>query len=118
MAIMKEFKEFAVKGNAFELAVGLIIGAEFGKIVSSLVSDIIMPPIGKLIGGVDFSSLFISLNKQTYESIDKAKEAGAPTLNYGIFLNNVFNFIIIAFAIFFVVKLMNRLRKEELAKTQ
>lgn len=113
MSIMKEFREFAVKGNAFELAVGMIMGAEFGKIVSSLVSDIIMPPIGKLIGGVDFSNLFLSLNGQSYESLAKAKEAGAPTLNYGVFIDNVLKFTIIAFAVFLMVKTMNRMRKEE-----
>ncbi len=113
MSMMKEFKEFAVKGNAFELAVGMIIGAEFGKIISSLVSDIIMPPIGKLIGGVDFTNLFISLNGVAYESLAKAKEAGAPTLNYGVFIDSVIKFVIIAFAVFLMVKAMNKLRKEE-----
>ena len=113
MSMMKEFKEFAVKGNAMDLAVGIIIGAEFGKIVSSLVSDIIMPPIGKLIGGVNFSSLFINLNDSHYTSIQAAKAAGAPTINYGIFIDNIINFVIIAFAVFMIVRVMNRLRSSE-----
>jgi len=113
MSIMKEFKEFAVKGNAMDLAVGVIIGAEFGKIVSSLVSDIIMPPIGKLIGGVNFSSLFINLNDGNYVSIQAAKAAGAPTINYGIFIDNSIKFVIIAFAVFMIVKVMNKLRTAE-----
>ncbi len=116
MSIMKEFKEFAVKGNAMDLAVGMIIGAEFGKIVSSLVSDIIMPPIGKLIGGVDFTSLFISLNGEAYPSLAAAKAAGAPTVNYGSFFDNVIKFVIIAFAVFMIVKLMNKLRSQEVKK--
>jgi large conductance mechanosensitive channel len=110
---MKEFKEFAVKGNAMDLAVGMIIGAEFGKIVSSLVSDIIMPPIGKMIGGVDFSSLFLSLNGEQYPSLAAAKAAGAPTVNYGIFIDNIIKFVIIAFAVFMIVKVMNKLRAQE-----
>lgn len=113
MSMMKEFKEFAVKGNAMDLAVGMIIGAEFGKIVSSLVSDIIMPPIGKLIGGVNFSSLFINLNEGSYPSIQAAKAAGAPTINYGMFIDNIIKFVIIAFAVFMVVRVMNRLRATE-----
>jgi large conductance mechanosensitive channel len=113
MSIMKEFKEFAVKGNAMDLAVGMIIGAEFGKIVASLVSDIIMPPIGKLIGGVNFSDLFVSLNGDVYKSLAEAKAAGAPTLNYGAFFDNVIKFIIVAFAVFMIVKLMNKLRAEQ-----
>jgi large conductance mechanosensitive channel len=110
MSIIKEFREFAVKGSALDLAVGVIIGAEFGKIVSSLVADVIMPPIGMLIGGVNFSDLFISLNRQTYASLAEAKAAGAPTLNYGAFVNNVLNFMIIAFAVFMMVRLVNRMR--------
>jgi large conductance mechanosensitive channel len=116
MSVMKEFKEFAVKGNAMDLAVGMIIGAEFGKIVSSLVSDIIMPPVGKIIGGVDFTSLFISLNDQTYPSLAAAKAAGAPTINYGAFIDNVIKFVIIAFAVFMIVKFMNKLRSSSEAK--
>lgn len=113
MSMMKEFKEFAVKGNAMDLAVGMIIGTEFGKIVSSLVSDIIMPPVGKLIGGVNFSNLFINLNDGHYTSIQAAKAAGAPTLNYGIFIDHIIKFIIIAFAVFMIIKVMNRLRASE-----
>jgi large conductance mechanosensitive channel len=117
MSIMKEFKDFAVKGNAMDLAVGLIIGAEFGKIVSSLVSDIIMPPIGKLIGGVNFTDLFISLNGEVYKSLAEAKAAGAPTVNYGAFADNVIKFVIVAFAVFMIVKMMNKLRAEDPKKT-
>ncbi len=113
MSIAQEFKEFAVKGNAMDLAVGMIIGAEFGKIVSSLVSDIIMPPIGKLIGGVNFSDLFFSLNGESYKSLAEAKAAGAPTINYGAFTDNVIKFVIIAFAVFMIVRVMNKLRSEQ-----
>ena len=108
--ILDEFKKFAIQGNAIDLAVGVIIGAAFGKIVASLVEDILMPPLGLLLGGVDFSNLFLTLSGGTYESVAKAKEAGAATLNYGIFLNHVVNFLIIAFAIFMVVKQINRLK--------
>lgn len=113
MSIMKEFKEFAVKGNAMDMAVGLIIGAEFGKIISSLVSDIIMPPIGKLIGGVNFTSLFYNLNEEKYPSLAAAKAAGAPTINYGAFIDNVIKFVIIAFVVFMIVKVMNKMRTGE-----
>ncbi len=109
--MLKEFREFAVKGNVLDMAVGIIIGAAFGKIVNSLVEDVIMPPIGLLLGKVDFSSLFVSLNGQSYESIAAAKQAGAPTLNYGLFLNNILSFIIVAFAVFLLVKTVNRLRR-------
>jgi large conductance mechanosensitive channel len=105
---MKEFKEFAMRGNVVDLAVGVIIGAAFGKIVSSLVEDVIMPPIGQLLGHVNFSGLFINLSGKTYETLEAAKAAGAPTLNYGIFLNNVINFLIVAFAVFLVVHQVNR----------
>ena len=110
--MLKEFKEFALKGNVADMAVGIIIGAAFGKIVSSLVSDVLMPPIGKLAGNLDFSNLFISLNGQAYESLKAAKDAGAPTVNYGLFLNTVIDFIIVAFVIFLIVKQLNRLKKE------
>jgi len=106
--MMKEFKEFAMRGNVVDLAVGVIIGAAFGKIVSSLVEDVIMPPIGQLLGHVNFSGLFINLSGKTYETLEAAKAAGAPTLNYGIFLNNVINFLIVAFAVFLVVHQVNR----------
>jgi large conductance mechanosensitive channel len=106
--MMKEFKEFAMRGNVVDLAVGVIIGAAFGKIVSSLVEDVIMPPIGQLLGHVNFSGLFINLSGKTYETLEAAKAAGAPTLNYGIFLNSVINFLIVAFAVFLVVHQVNR----------
>ena len=111
--MFKEFKEFALKGNVVDMAVGIIIGAAFGKIVSSLVSDIVMPPIGKLLGGVDFTKLFIDLSGAGYATLEAAQEAGAPTINYGIFINTILDFIIIAFAIFLVVKQMNKLKKQE-----
>jgi len=111
--MLKEFREFAVKGNVLDMAVGIIIGAAFVKIVNSLVEDVIMPPVGLLLGKVDFSSLFISLNGQGYPSVAAAKQAGAATLNYGLFLNNVVSFMIVAFAVFLLVKGVNRLRREE-----
>src|SRR6266705_515045 len=106
--VLKEFKEFAMRGSVVDLAVGVIIGAAFGKIVSSLVEDVIMPPIGRLLGHVDFSGLFINLGDKSYETLAAAKAAGAPTLNYGFFLNTVINFLIIAFAVFLVVQQVNR----------
>ena len=115
MSIVKEFKEFAVKGNAMDMAVGIIIGAAFGKVVSSIVSDVIMPPIGKLLGGIDFTGLFVNLGSGTYESLAAAKLAGAATLNYGTFLQTVVDFAIIAFAVFMLVKGINSLRKKEAA---
>ena len=118
MSLVKEFKEFAIKGNAIDMAVGIIIGAEFGKIVSSLVSDIIMPPIGLLINGVKFSDLFISLNGTEFENLEAAKAAGAPTLNYGMFIETSFKFIIVAFSIFLMVKAINTLRKKEEVKKE
>ena len=105
----KEFKSFAMKGNVLDLAVGVIIGGAFGKIVSSLVSDIITPLIGLLLGNVDFSNLFIALGDGKFKTIAEAKEVGVATLNYGLFLNNVFDFLIIAFSIFVVIKQINRL---------
>ena len=105
--MLKEFKEFAMRGNVLDMAVGIIIGAAFGKIVSSLVEDIIMPPIGAL-GHVDFSSLFVNLSHNSYPTIAMAKTAGQPTLNYGLFLNSVVNFLIIAFAIFLLLRMVNR----------
>jgi len=107
----EEFKKFAISGNVLDLAVGVIIGAAFGKIVSSLVDDVIMPPIGTLLGGVDFSNFFINLSGTTYDSLAKAKEAGAPTLNYGVFINTLINFFLVAGAVFlFIVKPANRLK--------
>ena len=105
-----EFKKFAIQGNALDLAIGVIIGAAFGKIVSSLVEDVLMPPLGLIIGKVDFSNLFLSLTGKHYDSLAAAKAAGAPTLNYGVFLNNIINFLIVAFAIFILVQQINRLR--------
>ena len=110
--MFKEFKEFAMRGSVVDLAVGVIIGASFGTIVKSLVDDILMPPIGLLIGGLDFSNLFISLSGAQYPSLAAAKEAGAPTINYGLFLNNVLNFLIVAFAVFLLVRQINRLKRE------
>jgi len=106
--MLKEFKEFALKGNA----VGVIIGAAFGAIVKSLTDDIIMPPIGKLLGGVDFSNLFVVLGGGTFANLKAAKDAGAATINYGLFINTVINFTIIAFVLFMVVRAMNVLKRE------
>jgi large conductance mechanosensitive channel len=116
--MLKEFREFALKGNVVDLAVGVIIGAAFGPIVTSLVNDVIMPPIGLLIGGVDFSNLFVVLKDGAkvappYESLAAAKAAGAVTMNFGVFFNVVLNFIIVATAVFFVVKALNRLRRQQ-----
>jgi len=111
--MLKDFKAFAMKGNVIDMAVGIVIGAAFGKIVSSLVSDVIMPPIGKLMGNVDFSQLYINLGDATHETLALAKEAGAPTINYGTFLNTVLDFLIVAFAIFMVIRGMNKMKKQE-----
>jgi large conductance mechanosensitive channel len=108
----KEFREFALKGNAVDLAIGVILGVAFGGIVTSLVNDIMMPPIGKALGGVDFSNLFLVLGDGTYPSLKAAKEAGAATINYGAFINVVINFLIVAFVLFMVVKAMNRMKRE------
>ena len=110
--MLKEFRDFAMKGNVLDMAIGVIIGGAFGKIVSSLVSDVLMPPIGLLMGKVDFSSLFLNLSETPQPSLTAAKAAGAPTLNYGVFLQSVFDFIIIAFVIFMLVKQVNRFKKE------
>ena len=109
--MIQEFKEFIQRGNVVDLAVAVVIGGAFGKIVVSFVEDVLMPPIGLVLGGSDFSNLFINLSGKDFPSVAAAKAAGAPTLNYGIFLNNVINFLIIAFAIFLVVKTINRLQK-------
>lgn len=109
--MLEDFKKFAMRGNVVDMAVGIIIGSAFGKIVSSLVSDVIMPPIGKLMGGVDFSSLFINLSDTTYASLAEARKAGAATINYGVFLNSVLDFLIVAFAIFLLIKAMSKLQK-------
>ena len=118
MSLLKEFREFAIKGNAFDLAVGVIIGAAFGKIVDSLVRDLIMPPIGLLLGGINFNNLFIALDGKDYATVAAAKEAGVATLNYGVFIQSMVDFTIIAFAIFMVIKLMNNLRRQDEAKVE
>lgn len=110
--MLKEFKEFAMKGNVLDMAIGVIIGAAFGKIVTSLVGDVLMPPIGKLMGNLDFGDLFVALNGQVYPSLSAAKAAGAPTINYGLFVNSVIDFVIVAFVIFLLVRQINRLKKD------
>ena len=111
--MLKEFKEFAMRGNVVDMAVGIIIGAAFGRIVTSFVGDIIMPPLGLLIGNVDFSQLYVSLNGESFPDMDAAVAAGAPLLKYGAFIQTVFDFIIVAFAIFMAVKAMNKLKRKE-----
>lgn len=108
----REFKEFAMRGNAIDMAVGIIIGAAFGKIISSFVNDILMPPIGLLLGGVDFSDFFINLSGGQYATLAEAQAAGAVTINYGLFINTVLDFLIVAFVIFLFVRQINRLKKE------
>jgi len=119
MSMIKEFKEFAVKGNVVDMAVGIIIGGAFGTIVKSLVSDVIMPPIGMLMGNVDFSQLFIVLNSGdaagSYATVADAQAAGAVTINYGIFINNVISFVIVAFAVFMLIRAINKLKREDVA---
>ena len=109
--MFKEFKEFAMRGNVLDLAVGVIIGAAFGAVVTSLVSDIIMPPIGKIMGGLDFKDFFIVLGGGAYKSLDEAKKAGVPVIAYGNFINTIVNFLIVAFAVFLLVKQVNRFRR-------
>ena len=111
--MFKDFKNFVMRGNVVDLAVGVIIGTAFGKIVSSLVTDILMPPLGLLLGKIDFSNLFLSLNGQKYASLADAQTAAAPTLNYGLFISNIINFIIIAFVIFLMIRAMTKLIKKE-----
>ncbi len=117
MSMMKEFKEFAVKGNVIDMAVGIIIGGAFGTIAKTLVSQVIMPPIGLLLGGVDFSNLFITLKEGAkagpYATLEAAKEAGAVTMNLGLFINAVISFLIVAFVVFLLIKQVNKLKKEE-----
>jgi len=118
--MLKEFKEFAMRGNVLDMAVGIIIGAAFGTIVTSLVNDVIMPPVGLAMGGVDFSNMFVTLRDGTkaagpYASLAAAKDAGAVTLNYGVFINSIVSFLIVAFAIFMVVKGANSLKQEQAA---
>jgi len=110
--MFKEFKEFAMKGNVLDMAIGIIIGAAFGKIVSSLVGDVIMPPIGLLLGRLDFTNLYINLSGQHYVSLAQAKAAGAATINYGLFLNTIIDFVIVAFAIFLLIRQVNKLRRQ------
>ena len=118
MKVLEEFKQFAMKGNVVDMAVGVIIGGAFGKIVSSLVNDVLMPPIGRILGGVDFKHLYLNLSGGVYESLEAAKAAGAVTLNYGMFINQVIDFLIVAFTIFLMVKGMNALeRREEIKPT-
>ena len=107
--MIKEFKEFAMRGNVLDMAVGIIIGAAFGQIVNSFVQDLLMPPIGRLVGHVDFSNLFLDLTDKHFDTLAAAKAAGAATLNYGVFLNTVINFLIVAFAVFLLVRQVNRL---------
>jgi len=111
--MLEEFKKFALRGNVVDMAVGIIIGAAFGKIVSSAVNDLIMPPIGLLLGGTDFSSLFINLGDVAYATLAEAEAASAPVIKYGVFINTVLDFLIVAFAIFIAIKAMNKLKKAE-----
>ncbi len=108
--MLKEFKEFAMRGNLLDMAFGIIIGAAFGKVVTSLVNDVLMPPIGLIVGNVDFSSLFINLSGQSYPSLAAAKVAGAPVVGIGVFLNSVFDFLIVSFAIFLLIRQVNRMK--------
>ena len=118
MSMVQEFKQFAMKGNVMDMAIGIIIGGAFGKIVSSLVTDVLMPPIGKLMGGVDFSNLFVALDsaKGPFKTLADAKAAGVATINYGLFINTIIDFVIVAFAIFLMMKGMNAMHKKEAAK--
>ncbi len=111
--MLQEFKQFISRGNVVDLAVGIIMGAAFTGIVNSLVKDIIMPPIGKIMGGIDFSGMYINLSSETYASLKAAQDAGAATINYGIFLNQIINFMIVAFAVFMLVKQVNRFKKAQ-----
>ena len=120
--MLKEFKEFAMRGNVIDMAVGIVIGAAFGTIIKSLVADVIMPPIGLLLGNVDFTNLFIILKEGTvtgpFASLAEAQKAGAVTINYGVFINTIISFIIVAFAIFIVVRNINKLKREEEAPAE
>jgi large conductance mechanosensitive channel len=109
--MLKEFKAFAMRGNVLDMAIGIIIGTAFGKIVTSLVGDILMPPIGLILGHMDFSNLFLNISGKSYASVAEAKAAGAATINYGVFLNNIIDFLIVAFAIFLLVRQINRWNK-------
>ena len=111
--MLQEFKKFALQGNVLDMAVGIIIGASFGKIITSIVNDVLMPPIGLLVGRVDFSGLFVNLSGTPYATLAEAKAAGAPTINYGLFLNTVLDFVIVALVIFLLVKQLNRLKSQK-----
>ena len=113
MKVLKEFREFAMRGNVLDMAIGIIIGTAFGKIITSLVNDILMPPIGVLMGKVDFTNLFVNLSPQKYQRLADAKAAGAATINYGLFLNTIIDFIIVAFVIFLLIRQVNRFKKKE-----
>jgi large conductance mechanosensitive channel len=114
-SVWKEFREFAIRGNVIDLAIGVVIGAAFGKIVTSFVNDVLMPPLGLLLGRVDFSNLFLNLSSQHYATLAEAKQAGAATLNYGLFINTLIDFAIVAFAIFLLVQQINRLTRRNAA---
>lgn len=118
MSMLKEFKQFAIKGNVVDLTIGVIVGTAFTKVVSSVVNDVLMPPIGRLIGNVDFSDLYINLSGGQYASLQEAKKAGAATINYGLFLNNVIDFLIIAFVTFLMVRQLNKMKKKEEPKNE
>jgi len=113
MKVLKEFREFAMRGNVLDMAIGIIIGTAFGKIITSLVNDILMPPIGVLLGKMDFANLFINISPQRYQRLADAKAAGAATINYGLFLNTIIDFIIVAFVIFLLIRQVNRFKKKE-----
>jgi large conductance mechanosensitive channel len=116
--MLKEFREFAMRGNLLDMAIGIIVGAAFGRIITSLVNDVVMPPIGLALGGLDFTSLFLTLKGGPYPSLAAAKAAGAPTINYGIFINTLIDFVIVAFIVFLVVRQINRMqRKPEASPT-
>ena len=110
--MLKEFREFAIKGHMLDLAIGVVIGGAFGAVITSLVKDILMPPLGKLMGGVDFTDLFVVLGPGAYPSLKAARDAGAATLNYGLFINTIISFLLVAWALFFVVKAVNAARRE------
>ena len=110
--MFKEFKEFAMRGNVLDMAIGIIIGAAFGKIITSLVNDLLMPPLGLAIGNVNFPDLFINLSSQHYETLSGAKSAGAATINYGLFINTIIDFVLVAFALFLIIKQFNRFQKK------
>jgi large conductance mechanosensitive channel len=112
MVMLKEFKEFAMRGNVLDMAIGIVLGVAFGKIITSFVNDILMPPIGLLLGSADFSNFFISLSGQPFATLDEAKKAGAATINYGIWFNTVLDFLIVAFAIFLLIRQVNRLKRQ------